>query len=214
MDTAGEGRYLRGRETGMAQRSAYHHGDLERALVDEAWRMVRDQGAESFSLRAAARAVGVDPAAAYRHFPNKAALLARVAARSLAALTVRMEQATAEVEEPVERLRGIGHAYVRFAIEEPELFRLAFGPHGSAGTEPVAFEPSGRSPSLILAAVLTELHEAGQVAHPPERTSVSTWSVVHGLATLAVSGNLSCDPLDPVVDQVLDALLYGLLSGH
>lgn len=197
----------------MGEREAYHHGDLERALVDQAWRMVRDVGAERFSLRAAGRSVGVDPAAAYRHFPNKAALLARVAGRAFAELATRMERSMADTDGPEARLRAIAHAYVRFALDEPELFRLGFGPHGSGGPDPVRGEsPSGRSAYEILRGVLAELHEAGLVRHPPARAVVSAWCVMHGLSTLAVSGNLECDPIDVVVGQVFDDLMGGLVG--
>ncbi|HEY6106105.1 MAG TPA: helix-turn-helix domain-containing protein, partial [Anaeromyxobacteraceae bacterium] len=60
-------------------RVSYHHGDLRHALVEAAVRLVAERGVQGFSLREAAREVSVSPAAAYRHFEDKAALLGAVA---------------------------------------------------------------------------------------------------------------------------------------
>ena len=63
-----------------SERDAYHHGDLRRALLAHARAVVAEKGAEALSIRAATKAVGVDPAAAYRHFRRKNDILAAVAA--------------------------------------------------------------------------------------------------------------------------------------
>src|SRR5215207_6672963 len=60
-------------------RATYHHGDLRRALIDGAVAIIADRGAEAFTLREAARRLGVNDRAAYRHFADKASLLAAVA---------------------------------------------------------------------------------------------------------------------------------------
>src|SRR5262245_1806188 len=67
------------------RRSRYHHGDLPRALRDAATRLIAERGADGFTLREAARLVGVDHAAAYRHFADKRALLAAIAEDGYAA---------------------------------------------------------------------------------------------------------------------------------
>src|SRR6266540_5232917 len=74
-----------------ARRKAYHHGDLRRALVDAAIELVRDRGPDGFTLREAARRVGVSQTAPYRHFATKDALLAAVAEQ-------RSEEHTSELQ--------------------------------------------------------------------------------------------------------------------
>src|SRR5512144_3334234 len=85
--------------TGSA-RARYHHGDLRNALLETALRLVSERGAEGFSLREAARAVGVSPGAAYRHFADKAALLGALSADGHARLAVAMQRALAQLSSP------------------------------------------------------------------------------------------------------------------
>src|SRR5215813_328576 len=61
------------------KRATYHHGDLREALVAAAEKLVADKGVAGFSLREAARDVGVDPAACYRHFRDKQAIIQELA---------------------------------------------------------------------------------------------------------------------------------------
>src|SRR5262245_65136802 len=99
------------------RRSTYHHGDLPRALRGAAARLVAERGADGFTLREAARLVGVNHAAAYRHFSDKRALLAAIAQDGYATLAVRLHRADAAVpkSDVLERLRRVGVAYVAFA---------------------------------------------------------------------------------------------------
>ncbi len=88
-------------------RATYHHGDLRRALLDTALRLIAERGPEGFSLREAAREVGVSPAAAYRHFADKPELLAALAADGHGLLASAMEKALARVDAPDPRARAV-----------------------------------------------------------------------------------------------------------
>src|SRR5688500_16694219 len=104
---------------------AYHHGDLRRALLDAALPLVRDGGPEALTLRAVARAAGVSQTAPYRHFADRAALVAAVAdegferlhARLLAAVTAPERTTGRKQETPRAGLQAIAVAYVEFALE-------------------------------------------------------------------------------------------------
>jgi AcrR family transcriptional regulator len=110
------------------RRSTYHHGDLPRALRDAATRLLAERGSDGLTLREAARLVGVNHAAAYRHFADKRALLAAVAEDGYAKLAREMHGADTRSPDPAERLRRIGTAYVSFARADPALFALMTGP--------------------------------------------------------------------------------------
>jgi AcrR family transcriptional regulator len=111
-------------------RKAYHHGDLRSALVALALEHVRKDGAESFSLREAARGAGVTSGAAYKHFADKDELLSAVATEALALLAQRSMKATAGLTGR-KRLHASALSYIDFAAAEPRLFRLAFSRFGS-----------------------------------------------------------------------------------
>lgn len=178
-------------------RATYHHGDSRRTLLETALKLVAERGPEGFSLREAARAVGVSPAAAYRHFADKPELLAALAADGHGRLAAAMEKAAARVSAPDARARAvgalaaIGQAYVDFAVKNPSFFRVMFGSHlRAAGYEP-ACAPSGRDSYEVLSATLDGLVTTGAI--PAERRAgaeIANWSAVHGFSTLLVDGAL------------------------
>src|SRR3569832_2226044 len=103
----------------------YHHGDLRRALIDAARRILEAEGPSALSLRAVAREAGVSPAAPYHHIKDKAELLDAVAQEGWDMLNVTMARAKAEAE-PGARLNALGIAYVCFARENPALYRVMY----------------------------------------------------------------------------------------
>lgn len=187
-------------------RATYRHGDLRRSLIDAGVALARDGGADAVVLREATRRAGVSPNAAYRHFSDRDDLVGAVsdAAQGLAAAAIEAELAAVppadDIESAQERLRAVGIGYLRFAREEPGLFRVAFGVPGGLDRAFVAEKagPGGASPFGLLAGVLDELVRVG--ALPAERRPASellAWSAVHGLAMLVLEG-----PLHELDDEV------------
>src|ERR1700733_2969617 len=111
------------RETGNAQVRPYHHGDLSRALVDAARRILEAEGAAALSLRAVAREAGVSPAAPYHHFKDKTELLEAVAHQGWEAMSDAIVEARRSAADPAAALTNIGLAYVNFSRENPALYR-------------------------------------------------------------------------------------------
>jgi AcrR family transcriptional regulator len=185
--------------TSAAPRKGYHHGDLRNALVAAALKLVAKHGVEGFSLREAARAVGVSAAAAYRHFEDRSALLKALAHEGLARLALEMEEAVATAPgapgspaRAAAELTGIGGAYVEFAVAHPAHFRVMFGPWCDLGDE-LAPEllPRGRDPLQLLVDTLDGMVRAGAItAAARQGADVAAWSAVHGFASLLVEGGL------------------------
>ena len=179
-------------------RDSYHHGDLANALTDAALDMARRGGPEAVVLRGAAREVGVSATAAYRHFADHGQLINAVKQRAQAALAARMQVETDTSapladpgEEALRRLRALGVGYLRFAIEQPGLFRTAFCRIDSPD-EPLDVGLMSSPAFVMLTQVLDAMVECGLMA--PERrpfSEIATWSTVHGLATLILDGPLS-----------------------
>ncbi len=199
--------------------STYHHGDLEAALVNEATTLVRAQGAESVSLRQVAQAVGVSPSAAYAHFPDKHALMAAVAARGMADLDARMVASVSAAtgsddRAAMQRFWKTGEEYVRFAVEEPHLFRHMFGPYCPAaqlaaqlvaeGAPPVGMEHKTDSVSYqLLCASLDDLDDRG-LLRPGSRDGLDLvmWATVHGFASLVLDGLLPLECRDLLLSSI------------
>jgi AcrR family transcriptional regulator len=178
-------------------RASYHHGDLRNALLEASLALVAEKGVEAFSLREAAREVGVSPAAAYRHFADRSALLAELARLGSERLGQAMERAIARVggkagsaEHAAAAFAAVGLAYVEFAVANPAHFRVMFGPWCThLYPPPGPGEP--RDPYSILVDCLDALVAAGVVgAQARAGAEIAAWAYVHGLASLIVDGAL------------------------
>jgi AcrR family transcriptional regulator len=169
---------------GSAAARGYHHGDLRRALLDAAETLMAE-GTDDPSLRAVARRAGVSHAAPYKHFADRKALRAGVAARGFDDLRQRM-RAAAE-GDPDHALRAVGRAYVAFALDRPALYRLMFGPE---------FADGRGTPELDRAAAdafeaLVDTGGPATQSQDARTTAVAQWSLVHGLATLLIDGRVA-----------------------
>lgn len=174
--------------TDPAPAKSYHHGNLRAELLDTAIVQLRQVGPDALSLRALARAIGVSQTAPYRHFADKGDLLVALATRGYAELLHRLRQAGALAPAgPREQLSAYAHAYVDFAADNPELFKLMFGP----AVQPTDGHPELRDVSReTLQLVQDMLHDG--MAQGIFRTqdvlylTNAAWAGIHGLATLKV----------------------------
>jgi AcrR family transcriptional regulator len=187
-------------------KATYHHGDLRAALVRAALELLEESGESALSLRAVARRAGVSPAAPYRHYSDREALVSAVAAVGYRELAQRLAAAHPSPSTP-EQLVSVAVAYVQFAFERPALFRIMFG-------EPCDRDNDERVAAT--AAVSAYVHgivertfsdvdaDAGDLA-------TAIWALVHGLAFLHLDGKLEAPTPAAVADRVT-AAIYALLS--
>lgn len=145
-----------------------------RAILDEA-------GPEAVGLREAARRVGVSATAAYRHFTNKEDLLASVAAEGFRELAAAMETA-ATGSDP---LRGLGLAYVEFALQKRGLFRLMFGP---ILVERAKYPGLNEASGAVFALVQRIVANGDERPRDDQAAVMASWGLVHGLSSLFIDG--------------------------
>ena len=171
----------------------YHHGNLRRALLDATLQMIDQRGPDAFSLREVARRVGVDHRAAYKHFEDRATLLVELALEGFDLLRSQLEAELASTTEPEAsaRLIALGRATLRFAVQQPALYRLMTGPRLNA---------DGRFPALE-AVLHTQLERMrAEIQNGVERgefpaldtlaASIAFWAALSGLCSLVVSGRV------------------------
>lgn len=203
------------------KRGRYHHGDLRRALLDAALAVLTEADARALTLREVARRAGVTHAAPYRHFTDKEALLSAVAEEGFRTLTEEMQTALRDAgEDPVERLESLGVGYVRFALGHPAHFQVMFGPDLTWDEQMHALEEAADCSFQLLLGSVQAGQAAGKLrAGDPLPLGLLCWSMVHGLATLLVNGNLKHvhDQLPPTAEalarQMTRDLTRGLLAG-
>ena len=180
---------------------AYHHGNLRATLVTEGLKAIAEHDRAEVSLRDLARRIGVSPNAVYRHFADKNALLAAMAAegfRRLSAAGVTAE-ALVPADDAQGRLRAYGRTYIQNARENPALFRLMFtcridGDEELKSAAERAFAGLRESVARVTGRTLED--EVVQVG------TLYAWSLVHGLSHLALDGRIAGDS-DAAIDAVL-----------
>src|SRR5450631_4402598 len=114
------------RESQAAEARPYHHGDLRRALIDAASRVLEAEGPSALSLRAVAREAGVSPAAPYHHFKDKGDLMDAVAHEGWMELGAAVAKARSQAPDARAAMTNIGVAYVCFARDNPALYRIMY----------------------------------------------------------------------------------------
>jgi AcrR family transcriptional regulator len=156
----------------------YHHGDLRPALLRAAVEAIGQAGPAAMSLREVARRAGVSHAAAAYHFGDKAGLLTAVAAQGYRMLT-------GELREARDAGRGfleVGVAYVRFAVSHRAYFEVMYRPELYRPDDPEVRQARAAAAVFLYG---TDHPDAGRLA-----AGAAAWSLVHGLATLWLNGNL------------------------
>jgi AcrR family transcriptional regulator len=178
------------RRAAEQKRGAYHHGDLKRALTDAALVLVAEKGPKGFSLSEAARRAGVSVAAPYRHFADKAELLAAVAEQGFLQLHATLIAAGGSESEPHKRIIEMGRGYVRWAVAHPDHYRVMFGGDTVELEHPALLAAATRAFDDLLNA-LTLWPESGMLHGRDAREMAGpVWSLVHGIASLAIGGDL------------------------
>jgi len=172
----------------------YHHGDLRRALLQAAVRTIGSHGVDGLTLRGVGSTLGVSRTALYRHFTDKAALLAAVAAEGFRMLREETARAWEDGERGLSGFEAMGVAYVRFAIAHPSHYRVMFGAEIS-GAADVQLAGEGAGAFQVLVDALTALQTQNLARRDDtQQMALFVWSTVHGVAMLAIDGRLGQKP--------------------
>lgn len=190
--------------TSKPGKPAYHHGALRAALLAAAAEVLERDGLSQLSLREAARRAGVSHNAPYRHFPDREALLAALAAQGFGMLAEAQRAAVA-----AGGLRAMGEAYVRFALAHPQRFQLMFG-----GAVQISRHPELRDVATrTFEGLSTALADRAAGAAGASDASVAAWALVHGLAHLLMDERIATAALagrtrEQFVRDVLSTLRF------
>lgn len=212
----------------------YHHGNLKESLMTTALEMIDKEGIEAITLRELSERLGTSRSAIYRHFSGKDALIKAMINAGFKRLDLAIEPAFNDVLKPLlERFHDMGMAYIRFAIENPNLYRLLFGPTMSREREEMCETEkpdlhrlkNGDSSSAVLehdeesgfhklAAIIVEaqaqkLFKAGD----PVLIATAIWSLLHGLSSLVIDGHVSVsNNVEAIYETNFRILLEGLAN--
>ncbi len=169
----------------------YHHGDLRRALLDEALHTIQTHGVEQLTLRTVGERLGVSRSALYRHFADKQSLLATVGKEGFRLL----RQAVAVAWERNGRGRigfqAMGKAYVQFAVAHPSQYRVMFGGFIESAAKDDHFVAEAKAAFQVLVDALVEQQNANKIRQDdPVLMGRFVWALFHGTAMLFIDGQL------------------------
>jgi AcrR family transcriptional regulator len=169
----------------MAATKLYHHGNLRSALLDASLALIREEGLHGLKIREVARRAGVSHAAPYRHFRNRADLLAAIAEDGFNGLTAKIREAASKRDSPLDRLQMAGIAYVKFGLDRTEEFHVMFSvkldPHIHASARAAA-----EASFAALLALVVDCQRAGLLKRYEPRTAARIcWTHMHGITELA-----------------------------
>jgi len=201
-------------------RDTYHHGDLRRALVDAGREVLAERGVDGLSLREVARRANVSQAAPYHHFADKGELVSAIVQRGFEDFSSAMRAgAEAAGGTALQKLFGMGVAYVRFAAANPQVFRLMFRPElrgAESGPAAIAMRAAGAESYQVFLDGVRAAVEEGAVQGSVEDVALAAWSAVHGLSTLLVDGPVDLGGRTPeeLAGVVIVSLGVGIASGR
>lgn len=170
--------------TSKIGKRGYHHGDLPAALLRAAGNVLEKEGLDALSLREVARKAGVSHSAPYRHFAEREALLAALATEGFERLGAAQREAAA-----AGGLRAMGEAYVLFALQNPQRFRLMFGGQISIARHARLREVANGTFAGLSGALSARVPEA----QGARDASIAAWALVHGLAQLLLGDRIASD---------------------
>jgi AcrR family transcriptional regulator len=208
------GRHGQDRHGGTGRRG-YHHGNLREALIAAALDLIAAKGPAGFTFAEAARSAGVSPAAPYRHFRDRDALMADVARQGFERFEAFLATAWNEGRPEIFTAFGnIGKAYLAFARTEPAYYSAMF----EAGI-PLDDYPELRQAGDRAFAILRNASEAlcatlPKPGRPPAlMMALHVWALSHGIASLFARGDAGRRKLPMSAEDLLEAAMLIYLQG-
>jgi AcrR family transcriptional regulator len=193
----------------------YHHGNLREALIEAARKLIAEKGPAGFTFADAARSAGVSPAAPYRHFRDRQALLADVAREGFGRFEAMLKTGWANGKpDPITAFHNVGRAYLAFARAEPAYYAAMF----ESGLPP-DLNAELRTAGDKAFAVLRTAAETLAARLPPGKRppalmmSLHVWSMAHGIASLFGRGDSGRRSLPMSAEELLESEMLIYLQG-
>ena len=169
------------------------------AVLTAALELVREKGSEALNARGLAAAMGCSTQPIFRAYPSMELLRRALLVRALEFYHDFLDAAAAASGDPPYKARGM--AYIRFAQEEPRLFRMLFMRSRSDETD------SPENPDFPRDAALAG-DNAGLRGAEAERFHLEMWALVHGVAAMLATGYLPLE--EETVSRMLSDVFHAL----
>ncbi len=193
----------------------YHHGNLKEALVRAALELIAEKGPAGFTFADAARWAGVSPAAPYRHYRDRDALIADVARRGFDIFAVALAKAWDDGKpEVLPAFERLGRAYLDFARKQPAYYSAMFEAGVAADSDPELRTASDSAFAVLRAAAEKLVTMMPPKDRPPAlMVALHIWSMTHGIASLFGRGDAARRTLPMPTEELLEAAVLVYLRG-
>ncbi len=213
----------------MPRKKSYHHGDLKNALIQAGADILSKEGISALTLRKVAKKAGVSHAAPYAHFTDKQALIAAISTEGYKKLYDQIAQVAEQYRsDPLRRFVEASWAYVQFALDEPDHFKVTLSGMIEKEQDYPAFVETARQTFSLVVEIVAQCQQAGILRKgAPDLTAVSAWALIHGFVTLLLENQISHMVLDRftvremfifTLNQItlveLDAIAFALTDGR
>jgi AcrR family transcriptional regulator len=191
-----------------SESKSYHHGDLKNALIAAGLQLLAERGVAGLNLREVARLAKVSHTAPYRHFSDKQALVAAIAAEGFEMLAAAIRAVDAGTfSNTVERLAAAGEAYVRFAIEHPAHIAIMFDRENPRIEDPELYKISKFGFTYLVTHI--QIGQANGELSPQEPIALARclWAMLHGLAVLSIDRQLVVTDVPEMADPAYTLML-------
>jgi AcrR family transcriptional regulator len=179
---------------------------MRRQVLDAAMGLFVEEGYDKVSIRRIANKIGYSPGTIYLYFKDKDDIFFHLHEEGFARLIERQREVFDE-PDPAARLRKMGRAYIRFALENPEYYELMFiirGPFRHVQAEWTC----GVDSLDCLRQTIQACVDSGQMKDvDPEMATFAMWSSVHGLASLLLR-----DRFKMVPEEQIEGLVAGVMD--
>jgi len=168
----------------------YHHGNLKQALVDATLVLLTEKGPQGFTMAEAAKAAGVSPAAPYRHFSGKEAMIAEAARQGFEIFADLMEFAyQSGAPSALAAFEATGRAYLAFARKHPGHYIAMFESGLRINADPELARASDRAMAVLSRAADRLLARLPEAQRPPaSMVTQHIWAMSHGVVELFARG--------------------------
>ena len=196
-------------------RRGYHHGNLSEALVQAALDLIAEYGPAGFTFAEVTRAVGVSPAAPYRHFRDRDALMADIARRGFERFAEKLGRAWNDGQpDPLSAFKNVGQAYLAFAKKEPAYYAAMFEARLPPDTSREMAHAADQAFSVLRRASETLIAESPKRDRPPAlMMSLHVWAMSHGIASLFGRGDAARRKVPMRPEDLLEAGMLIYLDG-
>jgi AcrR family transcriptional regulator len=196
-------------DMGITERRLRQKEEVRSSILSTAWRMVKEEGWQSLSIRKIADAIEYSVPVIYDHFENKETIMLEFAKEGFQLLSKRIQKAKEKSNNPAEQIKAIADAYWNFAFKNKQHYQLMYG-MGMQGCEiEKCFPERSDFRSAVLKPITTLISKSKTPGVNPCLKYFIFWSILHGLISIkSMNSNVS----DEVNKMVMDDAVEGFIK--